>query len=143
PNFLPKHELIVSPNADISKIAFSVLGADGLSVNKDGVLEIATSLGTIKESKPLVWQIIEGSKVIIDCEFAINESSQIVSYKLGNYNKNLELIIDPLLIFSTYSGSLGDNFGFTATYDSQGHLYAGGIVDGNDGEYPWTFGAFQ
>jgi len=52
-------------------------------------------------------------------------------------------VIDPVLVFSTYSGSLGDNFGFTATFDSQGHLYAGGIVDGNDGEYPWTFGAFQ
>ena len=51
--------------------------------------------------------------------------------------------IDPALIFSTYSGSRGDNFGFTATYDSKSNLYAGGITDGNQGNYPVTSGAIQ
>ncbi len=51
--------------------------------------------------------------------------------------------IDPALIFSTYSGSRGDNFGFTATYDSRGNLYAGGITNGAQGNYPVTAGAVQ
>lgn len=33
------------------------------------------------------------------------------------------------------------NWGFTATYDSEGHLYAGGTVFDNG--YPTTIGAFQ
>src|SRR5690606_21696571 len=53
----------------------------------------------------------------------------------------LPLIIDPTLIFSTYSGSFADNFGFTATYDSKGYLYSGGNVFALG--YPTTVGAFQ
>src|SRR5690606_33999439 len=46
------------------------------------------------------------------------------------YDNSRELIIDPELIFSTYSGATSRNFGMTATYDSQGNAYAGGIVFG-------------
>jgi hypothetical protein len=38
------------------------------------------------------------------------------------------LVIRPTLIFSTYSGSTADNFGYTATYDSKGYAYAAGSV---------------
>ena len=63
-----------------------------------------------------------------------------LSYKIENYDKTLPLIIDPALIFSTYSGSTADNWGFTSTYDAYGNLYAGSIVDGIG--YPTTLGAF-
>ena len=36
------------------------------------------------------------------------------------------LVIDPVLVFSSYSGSTSDNWGFTATYDNLGHAYGGG-----------------
>ena len=59
----------------------------------------------------------------------------------NGYNQNIDLIIDPTLIFSTYSGSISDNFGYTATYDNQGYLYSGSTAFGVD--YPVTTGAFQ
>lgn len=141
PDFNPKHELIVRPHADLTQVAFKIEGASALFINENGELVIQTSLGDIKESKPLVWQVVNGKKRFIDCRYLIHHNS--ISYSIAEYNKDIELIIDPVLVFSTYSGSLGDNFGFTATYDKYGNLYAGGIVDGNDGEYPWTIGAFQ
>src|SRR5690606_19755905 len=72
----------------------------------------------------------------------------VVTFKLGKYDKTKELIIDPVLIFATYSGTTADNFGFTATYDSKGNLYAGGNVTLPyailpNGRYPATPGAFQ
>jgi hypothetical protein len=60
-----------------------------------------------------------------------------------SWDRSKPLLIDPLLVFSTYSGSRGDNFGFTATYDTGGHFYSGGIVDNEQGSYPVTVGAFQ
>ena len=57
------------------------------------------------------------------------------------YNRNYELIIDPILEFSTYSGSTTDNFGYTATYDNFGFLYAGSTTFGAG--YPTTIGAYQ
>ena len=36
---------------------------------------------------------------------------EILSFELGEFNKELDLIIDPVLIFATYAGSPTDNFG--------------------------------
>ncbi|NCZ94903.1 MAG: hypothetical protein EBZ16_05175 [Flavobacteriia bacterium] len=38
--------------------------------------------------------------------------------------------IDPVYRFSTFSGSVSDNFGYTATYDLQGRTWIGGIAFG-------------
>ena len=43
--------------------------------------------------------------------------------------------------FPPFSGSLADNWGYTATYDAQGNLYGGGIVF--DAGYPTTAGAID
>ncbi|MBS1935831.1 MAG: hypothetical protein JST96_17665, partial [Bacteroidetes bacterium] len=45
------------------------------------------------------------------------------------------------LVFSTFTGSSSDNWGFTATYGPDGSFYAGGIVGGNG--FHTTTGAFQ
>jgi gliding motility-associated-like protein len=50
-------------------------------------------------------------------------------------------VIDPSLIFSTYSGSRTDNWGFSATYDSKGNGFGGGIIFTRG--YPVTPGAIQ
>lgn len=39
--------------------------------------------------------------------------------------------IDPVYRFSTFSGAISDNFGYTATYDAQGRTWAGGIAFGS------------
>ena len=57
------------------------------------------------------------------------------------YDTTKELIIDPEIVFATYTGATTDNWGFTATYDEAGHLYAGGASFGVG--YPTTVGAFQ
>ncbi len=66
-----------------------------------------------------------------------------IAFKLGAFNPLDTLVIDPILVFSTYSGSSADNFGFTATYDTAGCLYAGGIANAEFRSYPVTTGAFQ
>ncbi len=52
------------------------------------------------------------------------------------------LIIDPQVIFCSFSGSTADNWGFTATYGPDGSMYGGGIVF-NGGSFPVSPGAFQ
>jgi gliding motility-associated-like protein len=135
-----KYDFVLAPGADASKITLLYEGLDGISL-KDGALELLTSLNTIVELKPIAWQIIGGVKTPVVCEYLLDLNMVSFSFPNG-YDKNYELIIDPAtLIFSSFTGSTADNWGYSATYDLDGNLYGGGITFG-DG-YPVTLGAFQ
>ncbi len=135
-----KYDIIVNPGGDVSKIALHFKGTDGIKI-KDGNLVIKTSVGDVKEESPYSYQASINGKQQIDCKFKVD--ANIVSFKAGNYNKAATLVIDPSLIFSTFTGSTADNWGYTATYDGQGNFYAGGIVFNDGGAFPASTGAFQ
>jgi gliding motility-associated-like protein len=62
---------------------------------------------------------------------------------VGDYDRTQPLVIDPSIIFCSFSGSTADNWGFTATYGPDGSLFAGGIVFNDAGRFPTTLGAIQ
>lgn len=135
-----KYDFIVAPGADASQIKMQYDGLDGMQI-EDGNLKLTTSINTIMELHPVAWQIINGIKVDVLCDFVLEVNN--VTFSLPNsYDKNYELIIDPAtLIFASYSGSTSDNWGYSATYDADGNLYGAGIAFA-DG-YPVTLGAYQ
>jgi gliding motility-associated-like protein len=143
-----KNNFIVNPLSNPNNIQLNYSHTEGVAI-VDGRLHIQTSVGTLIEDKPIAFQIINNDTIYIDCKFKITqaENTYIIGFDIGTYDHSTQLIIDPILVFSTYSGSQGDNFGFTATYDSKSNLYAGGIVDGGtgteSGPFPVTTGAFQ
>lgn len=123
-----KYEFLVSEGANPEDIQIEYVGVNSLSLN-NGNLVIKTDVGQIMELAPVAYQVDDnGQTVDIPCKFSIQKN--IVSYQLENYNREQVLIIDPQLIFSSYSGSAADNWGFTATYDKHGNLYGGGIAFG-------------
>jgi len=133
-----KYDLIISPGANPEQISWDYLGTNGLHL-ENGQLVIETSLGPLIEMAPIAWQMVNGIKENIEVSFVLEEST--IGFLLGEYNRNLELIIDPNYIFSSYTGSTADNFGYTATFDESGNTYGGGIVF--TGGYPTTIGAFD
>jgi gliding motility-associated-like protein len=141
-----KYDWVVRAGADVNNIQLQYTGADDLKiVNKS--LQIKTSLGDNYEMPPIAYQYINGEKVEVACNYQLKNN--IVTYKLGNnYNNKFDLIIDPVVVFCTFTGSTADNWGYTATYDSLGNFYAGGIVGYPTGStftgaYPATTGAIQ
>ncbi|MDA8886025.1 PKD domain-containing protein [Bacteroidia bacterium] len=125
----------------IKKIKTVIEGAEALSI-ENGTIKIKTTVGTLIDDEPYVYQEIDGEIIQLNCSYTLQDST--IGYTISSeINPNYPLIIDPKLIFSTYSGSVGDNFGYTATYDSKGSLYAGGIVNGGEGPYPITSGVFD
>ena len=134
-----KYDLVLNPNSNIKDIKMKYSGQDKIIVENDKLM-IYTSVNLITELKPYAYQVKGKDTIEVDCKFVLRNN--IVSFKLPNgYDKSIDLIIDPTLIFSTYSGSTSDNFGYTATYDNKGFLYAGSTVFGVG--YPTTLGAYQ
>jgi len=149
-----KYDFIVKPNGNTNDILLDIAGVSNIYL-KDGNLIIKTSLNELIEQKPFAYQEINGIKKIVACNFILKNTpltplkegkSEITHSTLkfefpNDYDHSKELIIDPVLIFASYSGSTADNFGMTATYDNRGNLYAGGTAF-NIG-YHTTVGAYD
>jgi gliding motility-associated-like protein len=133
-----KYDIIVRPGADINQIAMKYDGADKLSV-KNKELVIATSVGDLRESSPYTYQTAAKGRNEINCKYEIKNN--IVRFNIKDYDPTTTLVIDPSLIFCSFSGSRVDNWGYTATYGPDGSMYGGGIVFGNG--FPVSPGAFQ
>ncbi len=133
-----KYDLIVAPGADPAQIAFSYVGVDSVHHDPDR-LTLFTSLGTFTERIPLAYQEIGGVRSIVPCTYTTRDGA--IGFDAGPYDHDHPLIIDPTLVFSTYSGSFANNFGYTATFDRDGFLYSGSSAFGQG--YPITLGAYQ
>jgi len=133
-----KYEYHLAPGADPAAIRFSFLENSDV-VLLEGALSINTLFGEISDRAPLAWQERGSKKEGVKAGFA-NVEEQF-SFAIGAYDPELPLIIDPDLIFSTYSGSIADNWGYTATYDNEENLYGGGAVF--DIGYPVSLGVFD
>lgn len=133
-----KYDIIIKPGAKVSQIAMRYQGQEGLII-QEGRLIIEHSMGNIEERIPESYQMINDQKVMVNCEYKLD--GDLVKFKLGRYNKAYPLIIDPLLIFSSYIGGPGTSWGFTATYGVHGEFYGGGVAF--DQAYPTTPGVFQ
>ena len=132
-----KYDFLVAPHTDPRLIRMQYKGAENLSL-MDGDLHIKTSVNEVVERKPIAYQQVKGRQKMVPCTFKL--AGNIISFDFPKgYDASLPLIIDPVLVFSTFSGSTADNWGFTATYDQEGNMYSGGIV-GNVG-FPVTLGA--
>lgn len=134
-----KYDFMLEAGADPARIRLAFSGAESLAL-VNGALRITTSVHTMLEAPPVAWQFIRGKKKMIPCRYVLQDS--ILSFEFPDgYNPKLPLVIDPTVVFSTFSGSTSDNWGFTATYDTAGNLYSGGTVYGPG--FPVTPGAFQ
>lgn len=134
-----KYDFIIQPQKDASQIKLKLVGADDVKI-EEGNLKIETSVGEVTEMKPYAYQYINGEKKEIICKYKLRNGNLSYVFPKG-YDANQTLIIDPVIVFCTFTGSTSDNWGFTATYDAQGDFYAGGLVSGTG--YPVSTGAFQ
>ncbi len=138
-NGLLKYDFIVAKNIDASQIKMQYDGAEKLSI-ENGNLKVHNTFNTVTEHKPIAWQTINNKKVFVPCRFELKNNTVSFSFPNG-YNTAYELVIDPQLEFSTYTGSTADNWGYSATYNEAGNFYAGGIAFAPG--YPTTTGAYQ
>jgi len=133
-----KYDFLVHPGADAGAIKLNYEGADKLEV-KNNELHIYTSLGRFKESYPYSYQLIKGERKKITCRYTLQSST--VQFNLQDYDKTELLVIDPTLIFSSFTGSTADNWGNTATPGPDGSFFSGGVVFATG--YPVSAGAFS
>lgn len=137
-----KYDFYVAAGANPLQIEFVYSGADRVYVQQ-GDLRIEASQFGFTEKKPIAWQWVNGTKKYVACEYVLDGNAVRFIFPEG-YDSCYAMVIDPLLIFSTYSGSTADNWGSTATPGEHGSLYSAGVTNHHlGGTFPATSGAFQ
>ncbi len=139
-----KYDFIIAPGADPGKITLEFEGVHP-EITQEGDLRIRTSVNEVIEERPYAYQEINGKAKQIPCIYVM-DGNRLRFYFPEGYNSSYPLVIDPTLVFATYSGSTGrDKLAHATTYDKSGNLYAGAVeatVLGIGG-WPVTTGAFQ
>lgn len=116
-----EYDFILKPNADPKQIKIEIKGAEKLSINANGELEIKTPLGTILEQAPVAFQ----NNKLIKTQWKLNGS--ILGFKISNYDVELPLVIDPAVrMWGTYYGGSFDDIGKSVATDITGNVYMGG-----------------
>ena len=112
-----KYDFIVNPGADPGNILLSYNGIEGLGVNEKGELIIETAFGGLKETKPYLYQKIEGKTVEVSGGFRVQKTATQATqgkssygFRVTSYNPSYPLIIDPTLHYSTYLGGSWQRF---------------------------------
>jgi hypothetical protein len=124
-----KTEFRVKKGGDPGQIAFRYDGVKGITIDADGRLEIKTAAGKIKEDVPFSFQVVNHRNVKVESAYVIDKNNK-VKFKLGEYKRDRELIIDPL-IYSTFLGSQGQDNLYDSFLDGNGNVFLTGGT-----EYP-------
>lgn len=146
-----EYDFAVSPGADPKRIRMAFSGANSLRVDKKtGDLVVATHGGPLRFHKPAVYQARELSRwrghgretrrIYRRGRFVLVGARQ-VTFRLGRYDHHAPLIIDPVLVFSTYLAGSGGDVAHGIAVDSTGASYVVGTTGSRD--FPITSNAYD
>ena len=134
-----EYDLQVAPGADPSQAQFEFGGAKKLEL-KDGSLVIHGDSASVQLEAPIMYQEINGRKQSVEGAFVLRAENR-VGFAVGAYDHSRELIIDPILNFSTFFGGSGDEHHTSVTVDGSLNIYLSGSTTSPD--LPVTTGVFQ
>jgi len=122
-----EYDFVVAPGADPSIIRLRFLGARP-RIDPDGNLVLRVGkLEDVKHLAPVVYQKVNGRRVEIPAKYAINRKGE-VRFMVGAYDRERELVIDPVLTYSNYlGGGVIDQINASAV-DNQGRLWVTGAT---------------
>jgi hypothetical protein len=126
-----EYDLIVAPGADPGRICLSVAGADALRIDEFGDLVLLTAAGEIRQKRPSVYQLFDGSRRAVPGKY-VSRGERLIGFELGSYDRSQPVVIDPVLSYSTYLGGSGSDAASCIAIDSAGNAYVGGGTGSTD-----------
>jgi hypothetical protein len=132
-----EYDFVLAPGADHRQVRLSFAGADRLSVGEGGELRLHTKAGTISQSAPVIYQEVHGARRAVEGGYVLRGRRE-VGFRVGEYDPRHPLVIDPVLVYSTYFFTSAE-----MAVDSAGAVYVVGTAENIMSDLPTTPGAYQ
>lgn len=134
-----EYDFVVAPGADPHRINLTFDGVEKIELDSRGDLLLNTALGQVRQHRPAIYQQVNGERKTIEGGYKLR--NRTISFQIGEYNSSLPLVIDPILVYSTFLGSSSNtDLGTDIAVDASGNAYVTGFTDASD--FP-TEKAFQ
>lgn len=134
-----EYDFVVKPGADPRQIALLVDGADRIEVDRSGDLVLRAGKFETRWAKPVLYQEKAGVRQPVDGRFVL--SGNRVRFAVGRYDRQRELVIDPVLNYATYVGGRVNEASRGVVTDAQGNVYIAGYTTSDN--LPSTGGRVQ
>jgi hypothetical protein len=122
-----EYDFVVRSGADPRQIRLNVAGAERVSLGADGSLRLKTPVRELRWNQPVVYQEINGRRRPVAGRFELLAGNR-VGFALGQYDRSRDLVIDPILAYSTYFGGTGNETNPQIAIDTNSNIYLAGTT---------------
>lgn len=119
-------DFVVAPGGDPGNVGWKITGARSIAVGKRGDLELRVTGGEIHFLDPHVYQRAGRILQPVNGRYVLRNQGD-VSFEVAAYDHSRPLIIDPVLVYSTFlGGASNNNVAEGVAVDASGNVYLAG-----------------
>ena len=134
-----EYDFIVSPGADTQQIAMTVEGANTVTLDQNGDLMLRLRGGNVRLHQPVAYQDADGSRSEVPVRYVVDRGRRI-RFELAAYDRSRPLIIDPVLVYSTFLGGGAADAANGIAVDTSRNAYVVGTTSSSN--FPTPGGPF-
>jgi hypothetical protein len=125
-----EYDLLLKPGAQPAQIRLSVAGA-AVHKTENRAVELRQANTVLRLLPSVAWQTVDGERRSVECAYRVRANGEI-SFDLGAYDRTRELMIDPVLAYSTLLGGTGYDQALAVALDGEGNAYVAGRTESSD-----------
>ena len=121
-----EYDYVLRPGADPASIRMRISGAGKVRIDDAGDLILKAGAEEVQWKRPLIYQSGDRARSV-DGRFVL-DGHGLVRFQVGSYDHTRELVIDPVLAYSTYLGGTGNDAIRAVATDGAGNVFVAGIT---------------
>jgi hypothetical protein len=125
-----EHDFHVAPMANPEVIEFAFEGVSNIELDSNGSLRLKAASRELLLKRPVAYQEKAGHREFVNAAYEVH--GNCVRFRLGRYDIRRELIIDPVLAYSTYVSGSNGSLGELVAVDASGSAYIAGFTGVSD-----------